>query len=258
MILQVDVEHFYILGVPPYVFFAGVGLVFSFLCFALLLKSRGYEMRKNGINFMISVIGLLIGAKVFGVITNLLVAWNQNEKITISTFLNTGIVFYGGLLGFLFTFIYVNKIQNKTTDYNVIDIVAVCVSLFHFFARIGCFFAGCCYGKIIDTPISIMYKTARLELDLRIPVQLIEASANMLIFIICFTLLKKHILPKRILNIYLFSYASVRFLDEFIRGDTTRGFVGVLSFSQVISLIIFAFLAFQVIKLKHLKKEFGT
>ena len=134
------------------------------------------------------------------------------------------------------------------------DIVAVCVPLFHCFARLGCFFAGCCYGELIDTPISVLYKTAYLEAALRIPVQLIEVGANLIIFVICLAFLIKQILPQKILLLYLFLYAFVRFLDEFIRGDIMRGFVGIFSFSQIVSLIIFAFVFFQILKFKHRKK----
>ena len=51
-------------------------------------------------------------------------------------------------------------------------------------------------------------------------------------------LIKKGKAKGRILDIYLLSYAPVRFILEFFRGDAIRGFVGPLSTSQFISLLI--------------------
>ena len=41
-------------------------------------------------------------------------------------------------------------------------------------------------------------------------------------------------------DVYMLSYAVVRFRDEFLRGDKIRGFVGPLSTSQFISVLMFA------------------
>ena len=244
--MQVNIDQLQILGQNPYVFFAGVGIVFSFLCFNLLLKRYGHDINKNNINYFISFAGLFIGAKLFGIFTNLIVAWNQGNVITMSTFLSSGIVFYGGLIGYLLFFIFVNKKQNKSVDYHVIDVVVVCIPLFHAFGRVGCFFSGCCYGREMDTPISIMYITARLEPSMRVPVQLLEATASLTIFVVCLTLLINRKLSGKVLSLYLLLYASVRFILEFLRGDIERGFIGILSFSQVISILVFGFLVIQI------------
>ncbi len=107
--------------------------------------------------------------------------------------------------------------------------------LFHAFGRVGCFLAGCCYGKKLERTITIL-NGIRLE---RIPIQLIEAIFEFLLFIIL-TVIRKKDDNVNILRIYLMSYSAFRFLDEFFRGDEIRGIFFGLSTAQWISLVIWA------------------
>jgi len=237
--LLVDVTTFRIFGIPSFSFFNGLGAGAAFLCFISLSRYRKKRDFCENLNLIIiSISGLLVGASLFGMISNLLVAWNKNQPITLQTFLSAGIVFYGGLLGFLGMFILISKIRNKAIDFALLDIIAVCIPLFHFFARLACFSAGCCYGQEADCPFSIIYQSARLEPALRIPVQLFEAGANLVIFALTLTFYLKGILKEKLVYFYLLSYATIRFFLEFLRGDEARGFIFTLSFAQVVSLAI--------------------
>lgn len=236
----VNTNNMLILGIPPYFFFVGIGAAVAISYYLLSLAKTNHSVNKNGVILLLSVIGLVIGAVFFGFLTKLAIALYNDIPINENYFSNLGIVFYGGLTGFVVTFICLQKIINKEINIEIINILAVTIPLFHCFARVGCFFAGCCYGKELDTFISINYIPADLNVAApRIPVQLIEAGANLLIFVFLFILSKKQ--QKRNLLIwYLSIYAVCRFALEFIRGDAVRGEFGCLSFSQVYSLLIIA------------------
>ena len=120
--------------------------------------------------------------------------------------------------------------------------------LFHAFGRIGCFLAGCCYGKKLSTPIVI----GTIEFA-RIPVQIIESMAEFILFIVLFILSKKN-RDIDLLRIYLVIYAVIRFADEFLRGDKIRGIYGGVSTAQWISLIILFVYGFEYIKGRYSKK----
>ena len=148
--------------------------------------------------------------------------------------LNGGIVFYGGMLGMIFGIGIMSRIIHK--DFGVvINIVAPAIPLFHFFARIGCLFAGCCYG--------IPYSWGVIMLDspdiIRFPVQLLESLCNLVIFFILVIKERKTKSKCGNINIYLILYAICRFFIEFYRGDEVRGiwFLG-LSTAQIVSLTI--------------------
>ena len=75
-----------------------------------------------------------------------------------------------------------------------------------------------------------------IEID-RVPVQLIEAAVELLIFI-ALVIVKKKTKVKDLLQVYLITYAIARFCLEFLRGDVVRGLFAGLSTSQYISLAI--------------------
>lgn len=150
-----------------------------------------------------------------------------------------GSVFYGGLIcAIIACLIYVRK---KKLDYaSYVDIAASAIPLFHFFGRLGCFSSGCCYGVESTVGFVMQYSPAAEANGVtRFPVQLVEAACNLAIFLILLWLIKKRRATGIILEIYLALYAPTRFILEFFRGDAIRGFVGVLSTSQFISIFIF-------------------
>ena len=151
-----------------------------------------------------------------------------------------GMVFYGGLFGAIIgAIIYIKVVKLPYFPY--MDAMAFCIPLFHGFARIGCFLGGCCYG--IECRFGFVFHNA-LEPSAngvtRFPVQLLESGMEFLLFAVIVTLYIKRKLSGKLMYVYMLSYAVVRFADEFLRGDKIRGFVGPLSTSQFISVLMFA------------------
>lgn len=233
-----------ILNVPPYTFFSVIGVVFASSCFILLLLKYNFSIRRYTKIFFFCIPGLLIGAKFFGFLTGLFIALANKERITLETFINTGIVFYGGLIGFLLSFLFLCKFLNNVIEYRVVDLAVVCIPLFHFFGRLGCFFAGCCYGVENHSTISIHY-TNQIKDEVvtvsRLPIQLIESVINIFLFIIFIKIFNIEKLKRHLLKIYLFIYAVVRIVLEFFRGDIARGIWNEISFSQLVSILIIFF-----------------
>ena len=243
-----NVDGLLIVGMPPYTFFAGLGIVIGYTCFFIIMVTRkNYDFKKATVAFALGLIGLAIGAKLLGIISNIVALLNSGDSIMINDFLSGGLVFYGGLYGFLLFYVALLKFQKATILENL-NIVTVCIPLFHSIARIGCFFAGCCYGKESASPLTILYHTSSLEAAQRIPIQLIESGVNLMLFIILLSIFFKKKKEKSLLGIYLGSYAVVRFTIEFFRGDEARGFVGVLSISQIIAIITIIGLGIHAIK----------
>ena len=153
----------------------------------------------------------------------------------------SGLVFYGGLFGVLIT-IAIYTHQDTSLKKRAYMLCSPAIPLFHYFGRIGCFLTGCCYGKEYTIP----HYFGIIEID-RIPVQLIEALAEFVLFIVL--LLIEKIKPKaNLLQIYLMSYAVIRFLTEFLRGDDIRGHWLGLSTSQWISIFIITYYCIKMYK----------
>lgn len=250
---------FNIFGIPPYFFCAGVGLVVAVCLNIILVASKRYCLQEYMEVLLISIISMLVFAKLFGCLSGVYRAIGVDEAITFDTIKNTGIVFYGGLFGLLVG--YYRGLNSKlitVKDPHAIDVLAVSIPLFHAIARVGCFLAGCCHGIESDI-FSISYTimdNGIVNTANRIPVQLIEAAFNVGIFIYLFVLIRKDDWKnKNLLLRYVVIYSCGRFLLEFIRGDTVRGIIHGISFSQVISIIVWLTLLTITIKNRNRAKE---
>ena len=241
MIIAYDATTTRIFGMLPYSFFVVIGVTFASSLFILFLLKYGYNIRRYTKIFLLSGIGMLIGARLFGVLTGLYVALANNEPITLNTFINTGLVFYGGLIGFLLSFLFICKKWNGEIEYRVVDLAIICIPLFHFWGRLGCFFGGCCFGIESYSLLSISY-TNRIGEEIitasRLPVQLFEATGNVVIFVALISMLSKKVFMGHLIKVYLVMYAVMRIVLEFFRGDLVRGIWHGVSFSQLISVII--------------------
>ena len=157
------------------------------------------------------------------------------------TFVIGGITFYGGLIGALLALYIQLKIAKRknTTRYSIaewFDLLTPPLILFHFFGRIGCFLAGCCYGKPTSSVVGMVfpdnpqYEIIHNGMSLH-PTQLYEAILLLVIFIVV-------LFTKHKFQVYLLYYAVGRYFIEYLRGDD-RGFVcQYMSPAQAISLCI--------------------
>lgn len=255
---QFDASHFLVFGFPPYIFFAGIGFVFALSTYPILLLIRGERADVYMPRLLISLLFMIVGAKFLGILVSIFNCIQSGDTITLDTVLQAGIVYYGGLFGLLLGLALVCKIKDKYVILDVFDPIAVVIPLFHTFGRIGCFTAGCCYGKVTDSRLAVLYTIHQgtdIETAFRVPTQIIEASINLLVFcLILFFFIKKKY-EGDLIYVYLAIYAIVRFFMEFFRGDIYRGvFLGV-STSQIISLLVLISIMIKIIKTKGYKNH---
>lgn len=198
-----------------------------------------------------SALGLVVGGHLVYGLTNfqwIIYLFEHLDQVTsfqvlwdTLAYIFGGQVFYGGLIGALIAgFIYLKVTRKDAEMYAYI--VAPLIPLFHAFGRIGCFLGGCCYGIEIEHGVTFEHSLVESANGVpRLPIQLIEAGCNFLLFLVLYYLQRKGKCRQNLLFIYLLSYSVIRFVDEFFRGDTYRGFVGPFSTSQIISLGLFLF-----------------
>ena len=154
-----------------------------------------------------------------------------------------GFVFYGSFLLALPAMWFFFKIY-KLPSYRMLDIMAITTCMVHMFGRLGCFLAGCCYGRPTDSTLAVVFThpeshAAPLNTPL-FPTQLMEAALVFVIMIILFCVKGRRRFYGQLFLVYLILYASGRFVLEFFRGDTARGFIfgDHLSHSQFIALCL--------------------
>ena len=163
-----------------------------------------------------------------------------------------GLMFYGGFI--LAAAVFAGWcIVRREKPLELADILSVGIPLGHAFGRIGCFFYGCCYGRISDCAIAVRFprgspawyeqlngamiaSSAPCSLPV-LPTQLFEAAANLLLFAVLFFAYRRR--GRGTTALYLCGYALLRFGMEYLRGDP-RAAVGPLSISQTISAALLA------------------
>lgn len=210
------------------------------------LRAKKHSLPREDVLFasFFAGIGLYLGAKFLYILTLLpgFISYRriilQNPSLLLSL-LTGGFVFYGGLIGGILG-IYLYCRIYRIEVLRMLDLLIPSIPFIHGFGRLGCFFAGCCYGIPYNGPGHVIFHNsvaAPNEVPL-FPTQLLESGLNFLAALILFLLSRKKRKPGNITGFYLIYYALLRFILEFYRGDLERGIILGLSLSQWISLAI--------------------
>jgi phosphatidylglycerol:prolipoprotein diacylglycerol transferase len=147
-----------------------------------------------------------------------------------------GLVYYGGLIGAGLT-AYVWLRQYRQPVWMVADCLAPALALGQVFGRIGCFFNGCCYGRV-DAAHGVIFPNLGDNLP-RLPVQLYEAAFVLLLSAFLTWFKPRRSYPGQVFMLYIALYSVGRFILETQRGDIERGTLisPLLSPGQWISLV---------------------
>lgn len=202
-------------------------------------KDVGLTFDQANTLFLLIFIAAFVGGKVFLLLENPSLYVSEPRKL----FTGRGFVFYGSFLFAIPTMLWFFR-KHKLNTYKMLDVMAVVTCIVHMFGRMGCFLAGCCYGKPTEGPLGITFTDEACQAPLHtplIPTQLLEAGFIFLVMIAL--LIIKSRFQKfygQLFLLYLILYAIGRSVLEIFRGDVARGFIieGYLSHSQFIALLI--------------------
>ena len=206
-------------------------------------KTRGLDQTRVLDLGIYIIISALVGAKLLLLFTDLgTYTANPRELLSLA---RSGGVFYGGLiLAVTVALLYIRRIGLPL--WTTCDVFAPGIALGHVVGRLGCLFAGCCYGKPTTMPWGITFTdpfaAANVGTPLNVPLhptQLYEAGAEGLILLLLLaTETRGRRFPGRTFWLYMLLYAISRYVIEMYRGDPGRGTVFMFSTSQFISLIL--------------------
>lgn len=215
----------------------GIGTLFAFLVAMKRAKRMGLDPDFVFDVGFASMIAGLIGTRILFYIVEL---QNIIKNPSIFWDFRRGYVVYGGIIGGVAMGLYYCKRKKKNfLDY--FDLIMPSIILAQAFGRIGCFFAGCCYGRETTSPIGITFHNSSYAPNgvKLIPTQLISSAGNFLIFALLLLFAKHAKKRGQVGAMYFILYSIGRFIIEFYRNDY-RGSIGFLSTSQLISIFILA------------------
>jgi phosphatidylglycerol:prolipoprotein diacylglycerol transferase len=203
------------------------------------------------------LLAAIVGSRLFFIFLNL--SYYVKNPLDIVKIWEGGLVFYGGVLLAVPTAIWYVK-KNGLGIWRTADLFAPSIAIGHALGRLGCFSAGCCYGKTAESiPWAVTFTNpdslARIGVPLH-PTQLYESAGEFINFLILITLRKNKSFNGQLFMVYMLFYSVLRFIVEFFRGDVSRGFItNQLSVSQGISIIMFLVAVAGLIVLKRRKLQ---
>jgi phosphatidylglycerol:prolipoprotein diacylglycerol transferase len=225
------------LTIYSYGFMIAVGIVAGLFLARRQAAQEGIDQDKIIDIAFYCLLAALIGARLLFVLMNF--QEYTAHPLDIFKIWQGGLVFYGGLLpAVVIGLWYIKRLDLPL--WQIADIIAPSLALGHAFGRIGCFLAGCCFGRTCTLPWAVTFTNPQSLAPQGIPLhptQLYSALGLLVLFAFLLFLRKKKTFQGELFWTYLLCYAVGRFFLEFLRGDD-RGAVlgGLLSTTQAVSI----------------------
>ncbi len=203
---------------PTYGVLVALGFLVGLTITVKLARKGGLDADKiTNLAVYVALAGL-IGAKLLMIAFD----WPDIQIFSLSTLQAAG-VFQGGLILALVTaFLYIR--HNQLPVLAVADAFAPGVAIGHAIGRLGCFAAGCCWGRECHLPWAVTFKNpdaaALTGVPLGVPLhpaQLYESVTEALLFAFLYWRYGKAHPAGQIIGLYLVISSIIRFLIEFDR-----------------------------------------
>ncbi|HEY1214395.1 MAG TPA: prolipoprotein diacylglyceryl transferase [Bryobacteraceae bacterium] len=233
----ISIGSFYI---PTYGVLVALGFLAGLMIALRLARRSGLPADKIANLAVYCAIGGIAGAKLFMFFFDAPYYWaHPGEIFTLQTLQAAG-VFHGGFIVALLVAIFY-MIRQKLPVLPTMDAFAPGVIIGQAIGRLGCFAAGCCWGRECDLPWGVRFRSdfaAPVPLDKPLhPVQIYESVCDFAIFYILYRCFRRSHRPGQIIGLYLVLFSTVRFIFEFYRVHE-QSLVGPFSLTQWIALAL--------------------
>ena len=225
--------------IPTYGVLVALGFLLALTVTVRLARRSGLPSEKVMNLAVYCAMAGIVGAKLFMFLFDLpTYLHNPGEIFTLETLQAAG-VFHGGLIvALLFAIWYIRK--ESLPLLATMDCFAPGIALGQAIGRLGCFAAGCCWGKECSLPWGVRFRSdfaAPVPLDKTLhPAQLYESAADLLIFVFLYRRFQSSSARKgELIGLYLVLYSIARFIIEFFR-EHEQSLVGPFSLTQWIAL----------------------
>ena len=203
-----------------------------------------------------TLVAALVGARLLFVVTNL----DQFTRFTdLFRLWDGGIVAYGGFLGgFAGTVVFCRTHRIPILAWADCAAPSLCIGLM--LTRIGCFLAGCDFGRPSDGPWAVRFPVGSPAFDQQTlqgllpagasqslpvhPTQLYESLAGIALLMLVLAVRRLRPAAGQPFAAFVLGYAVLRYAIEIVRADLNRGALGPFSTSQLIAVATFASAAF--------------
>jgi phosphatidylglycerol---prolipoprotein diacylglyceryl transferase len=245
-------------AINSYGFFIALGLIL----FVLLIRKHKKFISlglQNSFESIVVVCSLaaFIGGRVLYVISE------QNWSTSFYDFFafwDGGLSILGAIVGILtIGSLYLRFVHVPILPF--FDLVSIHAGLLQGVSRIGCFLAGCCYGRASDSFFAVQYTDVHSHAPLHVhlhPTQLYSAFMLLSIFLCMYFYVQHHYKkPGQCLFIYLILVSVERFGNDFFRADRPM-LIDWLSYNQFVAFLLFAFCVIGfIVSSRYSKKKYS-
>jgi phosphatidylglycerol:prolipoprotein diacylglycerol transferase len=233
-------------NLPTYGLLVSLGVLIGLWISVRNSEKQGIDPDKAWNFGILIVLCGIIGAKVLYIINDWSTyAAHPSEIFSLNT-LQSGGVFSGGLIAALAAAVwYIRK--HHLPAMAICDAFSPGLALGHAIGRLGCFAAGCCWGKptthfwgvTFTNPLAAALVGTPLNVALE-PTQLFESAVELANFLVLMWMLKRRKFEGQVFAAYLMLYGVARYFLEFLRDDPGRGsvFGGIMTGTQLISIFL--------------------
>lgn len=207
-------------SVHAYGLFVGLGIaVFSLLTFNHPLRKKYISAALYERFTFFTIISACIGARAVHVISE----WHSYHSFfEVIAIWNGGLSILGAVgAGLICIPLFLRAHHIPVLP--ILDLICLYLPLSQAIARLGCFFAGCCFGCQTNAPWAVVYTHSASHAPVGIalhPTQLYSVFIFVLIFAFLQVLSKRYSLkPGQITALYLILSSLERFGVDFFRGD---------------------------------------
>ena len=227
------------LAFHTYGLFVAIGFIAALLVTAKMARASGMSLHQVLDMAFLIVLCAIIGSRVMYILFNL--TYYVKNPLDMLKFWEGGLVFSGGLMASFLAITWYIK-RHHLSFWGTADLWAPAAALGQGFGRIGCFMAGCCYGKHTDLPWGIIFShpgsLAPLHVALH-PTQLYAALSGFIIFLILLWLHPRKQFEGQVTLWFLILHSCARLLVERFRGDPRGMLPGTdMSVTQLVTLLI--------------------
>ena len=137
-----------------------------------------------------------------------------------------GLVFHGAVLGAILALFWYTR-KRDLSFWDAGDLWAPGTALGLAIGRIGCFMAGCCYGKPTDHPFAVVFTHPESLAPLNVPIhptQLYASALSVTIFVILIFIHRKKKYAGQVVLWFMLLHSFARLVVERFRGDD-RGLI---------------------------------
>lgn len=222
-----------------YGLFVAVGFLVGVIVTLKLGKSEGFSSQQIMDMGFVMILSGIIASRLMYVLANL--SYYTRNPIDMLKVWQGGLVFSGGIIGVLITIVWYAR-RHHLSLWNIGDLWAPAAAIGQGIGRIGCFMAGCCYGKPTDIQWGVVFSDPHSLAPLNIPLhptQLYSSISGFTIFLILLMIRYKKKFKGQVFVWFLILHSTARLLIERFRGDDRGVFLNTnMSTTQFVAILI--------------------